>query len=136
MTRNVSNPVALSPNAWPNTDLGVQLHAHLEIALENRFGDRERAGGRGVALEADHGVVITLLGFGRWCDSRSAVDRFVEDWVVRVVLFHSTQIIGTLEQVLTLTGGILCANRLTVDALGGETLYCLMSEYWSQVLMV
>lgn len=117
MTRDVSNPVTLAPNAWPNTDLRVQLHAHLEIALENRFGDGEGARGRGVALEADHGVVISLLGFGRGCDGGSAVDGFVEDWIVRVVLFHSTEVIGTLEQVLTLTGGVFCANRLAVDAL-------------------
>ncbi len=117
MTRDVSNPIALSPNARSNTDLGVQLHAHLEIALKNRFGDRKGARRRGVALEADHGVVITLLGFGRGSDSRSTVDGFVEDRVVRIVLFHGTQVIGTLEQVLTLTGGVFCANGLTVDAL-------------------
>lgn len=123
MTRDVSNPVALSPNARSNTDLWIQLHAHLKIAFENGFGDREGARGRGVALKADHGVVITLLGFGRGCDSRSAVDRFVEDGIVRIVLFHGTEVIGTLEQVLTLTGSILCADGLAVNALRRETLY-------------
>lgn len=74
-------------------------------------------------MEADHGVVITLLGFGRWRDHRSAIDGFVEDGVVRVVLFHRTEVIGTLEQMLTLTGGVLCPYRLAVDALRRETLY-------------
>lgn len=41
VTGDVSNPITLSPNARSNTDLRVQLHAHLEVALENRFGDRE-----------------------------------------------------------------------------------------------
>lgn len=77
-------------------------------------------------MEADHCIVITLLRFGRWSDSRSAVDGFVKDWVVRVVLFHGTQVIWALEQVLTLTRGVLCTNRLAVDALRGETLYRLM----------
>lgn len=122
VTGDVANPVPLSPNTRSNTDLRVQLDTHLEIALENRFGDGKGARGRGVALEADHGVVITLLRFGGGSDGRSAVDGFVEDWVVRIMLFHSTKIIGTLEQVLTLTGGIFCANRLAVDALCGETL--------------
>lgn len=129
MTRDVSNPIALTPNARTDTDLRVQLHAHLEVALENGFGDGKGAGGRRVALKADHGVVVTLLGFGRGGDGRSAVDGFVEDRIVRVVLFHSTEVIGTLEQVLTLTGGILCANGLTVDALRRETLYMEFDEY-------
>lgn len=123
MTRDVANPIALSPNARSNTDLWVQLHAHLKIAFEDGFGDREGARGRGVALKADHGVVITLLGFGRGSDGRSAVDRFVENGIVRIVFFHGTEVIGTLEQVLTLTGGILCADGLAVDALRRETLY-------------
>ena len=74
-------------------------------------------------MKADHGVVITLLGFGGGSDGRSAIDGFVEDRVVRVVLFHGTEVIGTLEQVLALTRGVLCANGLAVDALCGETLY-------------
>lgn len=119
MTGDVSNPIALSPNARSNTDLRVQLYAHLEIALENGFGDGKGARGGGVALEANHGVVITLLGFGGGCDGGSAVDGFVEDRVVRVVLFHGTEVIGTLEQVLTLTGGVLCTDGLAVDALCG-----------------
>lgn len=68
-------------------------------------------------MEADHGVVITLLRFGGGSDGRSAVDGFVEDRIVRVVLFHGTKVIGTFEQVLTLTGGIFGANGLAVDAL-------------------
>ena len=48
-------------------------------------------------MEADHGVVITLLWFGGGSDSRSTVDGFVEDRVIRIVLFHGTQVIGTLK---------------------------------------
>ena len=76
-------------------------------------------------LEAaiDHGVQISFLRrFGRGCLHRSAVDGFVKDWVVRVVLFHCAQVVWTLEQVLALTRGIFGANGLTVDALRGETL--------------
>lgn len=133
MTGDVSNPVALTPNARTDTDLRVQLHAHLEIALENGFRDRKGAGGGGVALKANHGVVITLLGFGRGSDGGGAVDGFVEDGIVRVVLFHGTKVIGTLEQVLTLTGSVLRADRLAVDTLCGETLYVLMSVLYCVV---
>ena len=122
MTRDVSHPIPLSPNTGSNTDLGVQLHAHLEIALEDGFRDGKGARCRGVALEADHGVVIALLRFGRGGDGGSAVDGFVKDRVVRVGVFHGTEVIRTLEQVLTLTGGVFCANGLTIDALRGETL--------------
>lgn len=124
VTGDVSDPIALSPNARPNADLGIQLDAHLEVAFEDGFGDGEGTGGGGVALEADHGVVITLLGlFGRrGSDGGSAVDGFVEDGIVRVVLFHGTEVVGTLEQVLTLTGGVFCTDGLTVDALRRETL--------------
>ena len=45
MTRDVSDPIALSPNARSDTDLGVQLHAHLEVAFEDGFGDRKGARG-------------------------------------------------------------------------------------------
>ena len=45
MTRDVSDPIALSPNARPDADLGVQLHAHLEVAFEDRFGDGKGARG-------------------------------------------------------------------------------------------
>lgn len=115
---DVSNPIALPPDTRSNTDFGVQLHAHLKIAFENRFRYRKGAGSRGIALEANHGVVIALLGFvGGGGDGRSAVDGFVEDRIVRVVLFHSTEVIGALEQVLTLARGVFCAHGLAVDAL-------------------
>lgn len=122
VTGNVSHPIALTPNARPDTDLGVQLNAHLEVALENRFGDGKGARSGGVALEAEHGVMIALFGFGRGSDGGSAVDRFMEDGIVGIVFFHGIEIIGTLEQMLTLTRSIFCANGLAVDALCGETL--------------
>ena len=124
MTRDEPNPVALSPDARTNTDPRVQLHAQLEIALENGFGNWEGARGGGVALEAQHGVVVAFLGLlGGRGGGRGAVDGFVEDWIFRIVLLHGTQVIGTLEQVLTLTRGIFCADGLAVHALRRETLY-------------
>lgn len=117
VTGDISHPIALTPNTRPDTDLGVQLNTHLEIALENGFGDGKGARSGGVALEAEHGVVIALLGFGRRSDGGSAVDGFMEDGVVRVVFFHGIEVIGTLEQMLTLTRGIFCADGLAVDAL-------------------
>ena len=115
---NISHPIALAPNPRPNTDLGVQLHAHLEIAFEDRLGDRKSAGRGGIALEANHGVVVALLWFvGGGGDGGGAVDGFVEDGVVRVVLFHGTEVVGALEQVLSLTGGVFGADGLAVDAL-------------------
>lgn len=84
-------------------------------------------------MEADHGVVVTFLRFGRRCDGGSTVDGFVKNWIVRVVLFHGTKVIGTLEQVLTLTGSVLRADRLAVDTLCGETLYVLMSVLYCVV---
>ena len=134
VARDVSHPISLSPDARSDTDLRIQLHAHLKVALEDGFGDRKGAGGGGVALEADHGVVIALLGFGLGSDCRSAIDGFVKDGIVRVMLFHGTEVIGTLEQVLTLTGGIFCANGLTVDALCGETL-CIR-VFWISIVIV
>ena len=122
MPGNISHPIALSPNAWPNTDFGIQLHAHLEIALEDGFRDRKSARGRRVTLEANHAVVIALLGLSGGCDGRGAVDGFMQDGVFRVGVFHGAEVVRTLEQVLTLTGGIFGADGLAVDALRGETL--------------
>ena len=119
----VSHPIALPPNPRSNTDLGVQLHAHLEIAFEDGLGDRKSAGRGGIALEANHGVVVALLGFvGGSGDGGGAVDGFVEDGIVRVVLFHGTEVVGALEQVLSLAGGVFGADGLAVDALRREAL--------------
>ena len=115
---DVSNPIALPPNPRSNADLGVQLHAHLKIAFEDRLRYGKRAGRGGIALEANHGVVVALLGFvGGGGDGGGAVDGFVQDGIVRVVLFHGAEVVGALEQVLTLTGGVFGADGLAVDAL-------------------
>ena len=115
---DIPNPIALPPNPRSNTNLGIQLHAHLEIAFEDGLGYRECAGGGGIALEANHGVVVALLGFvGGGGDGGGAVDGFVQDGVVGVVLFHRTEVVGALEQVLALTGGVFGADGLAVDAL-------------------
>ena len=39
--RNVADPVTLTPNTRSDRDLRIQLHAHLKIALKDRFGDWE-----------------------------------------------------------------------------------------------
>ena len=36
--RNVADPVALTPNPRSDRNLRIQLHAHLKIALKDRFG--------------------------------------------------------------------------------------------------
>lgn len=77
MTRDVADPVALAPNAWSDRDLGVELNAHLEVSLKDRLWNWERTRGGGVALEANHGVVVALLWRLRWSDSGRAVDGFV-----------------------------------------------------------
>ena len=125
MSANISDPAPLAPDAGPHRDLGVQLHADLEIALQDGFGDGEAAGGRRLALEsAHHRLVVALLVGLRLrggLDGR-AVDGFMEDRVVRVVLFHGGEVVGALEQVLALAGGVLRPDGLAVDALGGEAL--------------
>ena len=68
-------------------------------------------------MEADHGVVIALLGFGGGSDCRGAVDGFMEDGVVGIVFLHGTEVVGTLEQMLTLTRSVFCADGLAVNTL-------------------
>lgn len=63
MAGDVADPIALAPDAWADADLGVEVNGHLEVSLEDGFGDGELAGGGGVALEAgDHGFVVAFLG--------------------------------------------------------------------------
>jgi hypothetical protein len=47
--------------------------------------------------------MVALLGRLSWGDSRRAVDGFVKDRIIRIILLHRTEIIGTLEEVLALT---------------------------------
>ena len=61
--------------------------------------------------------MIALFGFGRGSDCRGAVHGVMEYGLVGIVFFHGTEIVGTLEQVLTLTRGVFCADRLAVDTL-------------------
>ena len=71
----------------------------------------------------DHRFVVALeLGLLGWGDIRCAVDGFMEDGIVGVVLFHRTEVVGTFEKVLALSGCIFRAHRLTVNTLRRKTL--------------
>lgn len=124
-----TDPFPLAPNAGPDANLGIQLHAHLKVALERRLWNRKAPGAGTVALEAvEHDVVVAFLGgaaggFGaRWRVGGRAVDGFVQDRVVGVVLFHSVKVGGAFEKVDALAGGVFGTDGLAVDALGGEAL--------------
>jgi len=73
----------------------------------------------------DHGVEVALLGglergvLGGW---GRAVDGFVQDRVVWVVLLHGGEVVGAFNEVLALARGVFGAHRLAVDALCGEAL--------------
>ena len=91
MPTDEAQPVALAPDTRSNRDLRVQLHTHLEIALELRRRDGVLMAHLRTTLETavDHGVQVTLLGgFGGGSLHRGAVDSFVEDWVVGVMFLH------------------------------------------------
>ena len=66
-------------------------------------------------------ALLVGLGLSRGAD-RWAIDGFLEDGAVGMVLFHGGEVICTLKEVLSLTGGIFCANGLAVDALSREAL--------------
>lgn len=125
MSADISDPAPLAPDARTHGDLRVQLHADLEIPLQDGLGDGEAAGGRRLALEPTHHRLVVALLVGLrlrgGLDGR-AVDGFMEDWVVRVVLFHGGEVVGALEQVLALARSVLRADGLAVDALGREAL--------------
>lgn len=124
MSTDVADPVALAPNARTDGDFRIQLHTHLKIAFECGFGDGIGTRGGRVALEAiNHRVEIALLIWGFvWRGDRGAIDSFMQDWIVRIVFLHGTEIVGTLKQMGTLPAGIFGAYGLTIDALCRETL--------------
>lgn len=98
MPGDVADPIALTPNTRSDGDFRIQLHAHLEIALEDRFRDRKRARSGGIALEAaNHGLVVALFGRFGGRDGRGAVDGFVQDRVVRVVLLHGAEVVWAFK---------------------------------------
>lgn len=124
MSANEAHPIPLTPDAGSDTDLGIELYAHLEVAFESRHRDSIVVAHGAGSLEAvHHGFVIALL---RCLDGRDlgwrAIDGLVEDRIVRVVLLHGLKVVGALEEVLALTGGVFGANGLAVDALCRETL--------------
>lgn len=126
MPTDEADPIALAPDAWSDGDLGVQLYTHLEVTLQLGFRNGERLRGRrGGALEAvDHGIEIAFLV--RLCRSvlgRCAIDRFMQDGIVRVMLLHGVKIGRALEEMGPLATGIFGPNGLAVDALCGETLW-------------
>lgn len=100
MSADVTDPVALTPNARADGDFGVKLNAHLKVSLKGWFWDGIRAGGGRIALETiDHSIKIAFLvwGLDRWCRDRGSVDSFVQDWIVGVVFFHRAEIVWTFE---------------------------------------
>ena len=140
MTGDEANPVTVSKDGFANGDLGIELNNKLDITLEARnesvrelefqtnlrsrrlrnrraTSDKTRIGSKAV----HHSIEITLLrGFHSWC--RCAILSKLEDGALRIVFLHSVEIVGTLQQVLSLTAGVLCAYRLTVDALCRQAL--------------
>ena len=76
----------------------------------------------------EHIVKIAFLGSLVWRGDRGAVDGFVQDRVVRIVLLHGAEIVGAFEQMRALAAGVLCAYGLAVDALCRETLYDLIMD--------
>lgn len=124
MPADIADPVTLTPDAWPDGDLRVKLHAHLKIPFESRLRDRIGPRSGRVTLEAvDHGVEVTFLRrFIRRGDG-SAVDGFMKDRVVRVMFLHSVQVIRALEEMRALAAGVFRAYGLAVNALCGKTLF-------------
>ena len=43
VTRDVADPITLSPYAWADMNFGIELDAHLKIALQDGLGDGEGA---------------------------------------------------------------------------------------------
>lgn len=126
MSANVADPVALTPDARADGDLGVELNAHLKVSLKSWFRDGIGASGRRIALETiDHRIKITFLagGLDGWCRDWGSVDSFVQDWVVRVVFFHRAEIVGAFEQMRALATGVFGTNGLAIDTLCRETLF-------------
>lgn len=63
MPAHETDPFPLAPNAGADANLGVELHAHLEVPLERGFGNGEAPGAGAVALETvQHDVVVAFLG--------------------------------------------------------------------------
>lgn len=124
MPADITDPVALTPDARPNGDLGVELHAHLKIPLESRLRDRVGPRSGRVPLEAvDHGVEVPFLRRLIWRGDRGAVDGFMKDRVVGVMFLHGVQVIGALEEMRALAAGVFRAHGLAVNALRRKTLF-------------
>ncbi len=130
MPTHKSQPVSLAPDPGAHANLRLQLHAHLEVALQLRRRDGIAVAHGAGALEPrrttdDHGVEVTLLGGlerGVLRGRRWAIDGFVQDRVVWVVLLHGGEVVGAFDKVLALAGGVFGADGLAVDALCGEAL--------------
>lgn len=134
MSADIAHPISLTPDTWPNTDLRIQLHTHLKIPFERRLWNLQCPADARIALKptGGHGLEVSLLvslvGAVRSGSEGSrwwTVDGFIEDWVFRIMLFHSGEVVGTFQQVLPLAGCIFRSNRLAVDALCRETLLCI-----------
>lgn len=46
VTTDEADPIALTPNAWSDRDLWVELYTHLEVSFQIGFGDGKGVGCR------------------------------------------------------------------------------------------
>ena len=100
MTANEADPITLTPDPRADRYLRIELYAHLEVALQLGLRDGKGMRGRGgTALEPiDHGFKIPFLWSLGWSVLRwRSVDCLMEDGIVRVMLFHCVEIVGTFK---------------------------------------
>lgn len=75
------------------------------------------------------GFMVAFLGLFGCRRLRGPVDGFMEDRVVRIVLFHGSEVVWAFNQVLTLAGRVFRADGLAVEALRGEALWQNVSTF-------
>lgn len=121
VTADEADPIALPPDSRSDRDLGVDLYTHLKITLQTGSGNRVGVrGSGGAALEAivHHRIKVPFLRcLNRRMLGLVAIDGFVENGIVRIVLLHGVKISRTLEKVRALTAGVFSPDRLAIDAL-------------------
>ena len=110
------NPVALTPDTWPDGYFGIDSHAHPKVSLEAGLWDL-------------YGWCLWDLERarpGNFGGSRGSIDvsrGFADDAIVGIDIFHCIKVGVTLEQMRALPTRVLGADLLTVDTLHRETLH-------------